>query len=59
MARGRIYSAPDEYAELILVPAMLHIDPMVFMDYPPALKLKMRGLLTHYIAAGGAQHGSG
>ena len=59
MARGRIYSAPDEYAELILVPAMLHIDPMVFADYPPALKLKMRGLLTHYIAAGGIAHGSG
>jgi len=47
---------PDEYADLILVPAMLHIDPIAFMDYPPALRLKLRVLLMHYIAAGGGLH---
>jgi hypothetical protein len=32
---------------------MLHIDPLAFMEYPPALAYKMRGLVMHYIAAGG------
>ena len=59
MTRGRVYDAPDEYAELVLIPAMLHIDPLSFMEYPPALKLKMRHLLTHYVASGGIAHGGG
>jgi len=36
---------------------MLHIDPIVFMDYPPALQMKLRALLLHYVAGGGMGHG--
>jgi hypothetical protein len=36
---------------------MLHIDPLVFMEYPPALAYKLRVLVMHYIAAGGMAHG--
>ena len=58
LGRGRLVSVPDEYADLILIPAMLHIDPLVFMDYPPAMQYKIRTLLTFHIASGG-MHGSG
>lgn len=57
MTRGRVVTAPEEYANLVLVPALLHIDPMVFMSYPPGLQIKMRNLMMHYIAAGGMTHG--
>jgi hypothetical protein len=57
LARGRIVTPPDEYMDLILVPAMLHIDPLVFLDYPPAMRYQIRTLLMHYIAAGGMAHG--
>jgi hypothetical protein len=50
-------SAPDEYLDLVLIPAMLHIDPLAFMEYPPALAYKLRVLVMHYIAAGGMAHG--
>ena len=59
MARGRVVTVPDEYADLVLVPAMLHIDPMAFMNYPPALKAKIRHLMLHYVAAGGIANGGG
>lgn len=59
LARGRIVTPPDEYVELILVPALLHIDPLTFMDYPPAVQFKVRQLLMHYIAAGGLANGRG
>jgi hypothetical protein len=48
---------PEEYLDLVLIPAMLHIDPLTFMDYPPALAYKLRGLVLHYIATGGMAHG--
>jgi hypothetical protein len=31
---------------------MLHIDPLVFMEYPPAMQYKIRTLLMHYVAGG-------
>jgi hypothetical protein len=37
---------------LILVPALLHIDPLVFAQYPPLLKMKMRVLLLRFLGAG-------
>ena len=52
-------SIPDEYADLILIPAMLHIDPLTFMDYPPAMQYKLRTLLTFYVASGGMSNGRG
>jgi hypothetical protein len=52
-----LVSAPDEYLDLVLIPAMLHIDPLVFMEYPPAMRYQIRTLLMHYIAAGGMAHG--
>lgn len=59
MTRGRIANIPDEYAELVLIPATLHISPMEFMNYPPALQIKIRHLLMHYLASSGGLHGSG
>jgi hypothetical protein len=43
---------PTEYLDLILIPAMLHIDPLTFDGYPPALQGRMRRLLITYIANG-------
>lgn len=43
---------PTEYMDLILVPAILHIDPLVFDGYPYALKGRIRRLLSVYIAEG-------
>jgi hypothetical protein len=34
----------------ILMPAILHIDPLAFDAYPVALKGRIRRLLTIYIA---------
>ncbi len=42
----------DEYMDLILIPAILHIDPMVFHAYPLPIQERMRRLLIKYIAAG-------
>jgi hypothetical protein len=50
--RGRLVAPPQEYADLILVPALLHIDPLVFAQYPPLLKMKMRVLLLRFLGAG-------
>ena len=45
-------AAPEEYTDLILVPAILHIGPLAFLDYPPALQQTMRLWLRYYIAGG-------
>ena len=49
---GRMVTPPAEYMDLILIPAILHIDPLTFAGYPPALQGRMRGLLGVYIAQG-------
>lgn len=59
MTHGRLVTVPDEYAELVLVPALLHIDPLAFATYPPALREKMKRLMMHYIAYGGYSNGGG
>lgn len=38
--------------DLILIPAILHIDPMAFHTYPPPIQERTRRLLIKYIAAG-------
>ncbi len=43
---------PAEYTDLILVPAILHIDPLTFDGYPVAVKGRIRHLLTIYIREG-------
>lgn len=50
--RGQIVPAPQEYVELILAPAILHIDPLSFAGYPPALRMRMTTLLWAYIGMG-------
>lgn len=45
---------PRMYTDLILIPAILHIEPLTFAGYPPALQMQMRGLLRYYIAGGWA-----
>lgn len=47
-------ASPLEYMDLILVPSILHIDPMLFADYPPALKGRIRYMLMMHIGAGHA-----
>ena len=49
---GRMVPAPDDYIDMILVPGILHIDPLAFAAYPPLVQAKIRRLLRHYIAAG-------
>lgn len=56
LARGRFVTPPEEYLDLVMIPAMLHIDPLRLMEYPPALLYKLRGLALHYAAAGGYIH---
>ena len=51
---GRIVNPPPLYLELILIPAILHIEPMTFWDYPPAVQLQMRSMLQSYIRGGWA-----
>jgi hypothetical protein len=50
---------PDDYAVYALIPAVLHIDPLTFLEYPPAMQYKIRVLLNYYIASGGVAHGRG
>lgn len=38
--------------DLILIPAILHIDPMAFHAYPPPIQERFRRMLIKYIAAG-------
>lgn len=38
--------------DLILIPAILHIEPMVFLAYPPLIQRKIRALLGRYIGSG-------
>ena len=38
--------------DLILIPAILHIDPLHFAEYPPLLQERMRDLLALHIQAG-------
>ena len=51
-ARGKLVRPPEPYVELILVPAVLHIEPLAFRMYPPALRERVKGLLLRYLAAG-------
>lgn len=39
---------------MILVPSILHIDPLAFDAYPPALKARIRYMLAMHIGAGHA-----
>lgn len=43
---------PEEYADLVVIPAVLHIDPLRFQEYPEALRAKIRILLQHWISHG-------
>lgn len=37
--------------DYILIPAELHIDPLVFAGYPPGLQMRIRSLLPHYMVS--------
>lgn len=47
-------ASPSEYMDLILVPSILHIDPLAFHEYPPALKGRIRNMVMYHIAGGHA-----
>jgi hypothetical protein len=35
LRQSRLVRPPDEYIDLIIIPAVLHIDPLRLLDYPP------------------------
>lgn len=45
---------PSEYMDLIVIPQVLHIDPLQFAEYPLVLQQRIRGLLQAHIAHGWA-----
>lgn len=53
-ANGRVASAPELYMDLILIPAVLHVEPMTFWRYPPVIREQMRKLFLRYVAGGWA-----
>jgi hypothetical protein len=50
--RGELVPPPDDYAELILIPAVLNTPWAVYNEYPPAIKLQTRNLLISWLASG-------
>ncbi len=51
-ARGHIVPIPQEYAEMIIIPAVLHTPWQVYRTYPPAVQAAILAWLPHYLAAG-------
>jgi hypothetical protein len=51
---GQVTTPPTEYADLILVPAILHTPTAQFWELPWIVQEKARRLLKTYIAAGWA-----
>lgn len=43
---------PVEYIDMILIPAILHIDPLTFAAYPPGVQGRVRQLLMDFIGGG-------
>lgn len=52
--KGHVTRPPNEYVDLILVPAILHTPTAQFWELPFIVQEKMRGLLMRYIAGGWA-----
>lgn len=53
LARGRVGRPPDTYIDLVIIPAVLHIDPLRFADdYPPLLRELMRTLAMRWVGGG-------
>lgn len=52
--RGELTRPPDEYTDMILIPAILHTQSTDFWQLPPLVQEKTRRLLQRYIAAGWA-----
>lgn len=51
-ARGRVVVPPAEYLDMIVIPAVLHIDPERLLHYPPALRAFLRARVMDWIAGG-------
>ena len=52
--RGQVTRPPDEYTDMILIPAILHMRTVEFWALSPIVQEKTRRLLQRYIAAGWA-----
>ena len=53
MSRGQLVAPPEEYLDLIVIPAVLHVDPLrLVAEYPPALREALRAWVLHWLAGG-------
>lgn len=53
LRRGQLVRPPDEYLDLIVIPAVLHIDPLrLLADYPPVLRETLRVYVMTWLAGG-------
>lgn len=53
LSRGRLTQPPDEYLDLIVIPAVLHVDPLrLVAEYPPALREALRTWVMYWLAGG-------
>lgn len=51
-SHGELVQPPDDYMDLILIPAVLHTSWSEFAGYPLAIQERIRALLMFYLAAG-------
>jgi hypothetical protein len=52
LRQSRLVRPPDEYIDLIVIPAVLHIDPLRLLDYPPVLRETLRAWVMTWLAGG-------
>jgi hypothetical protein len=52
LRQGRLVRPPDEYLDLIVLPAVLHIDPLRLLDYPPVLREVLRTWVLTWLGGG-------
>ena len=52
LRQGRLVRPPDEYLDVIVIPAVLHIDPLALQNYPPALHAAVRAWVMAWIGSG-------
>ena len=53
LMKGRLTRPPDAYLDLVVIPAVLHVDPLrLVAEYPPALRAALRAWVMHWLAGG-------
>jgi hypothetical protein len=52
LRQGRLVRPPDDYLDIIVIPAVLHIDPLRLLDYPPVLRETLRTWVMTWLGGG-------